>query len=706
MTDRLRPVLTVLLLPWTAWLCWLYADSLTRGSLLTVLLPRRGVLLGGALAVGLPAAVLWMVEARWGRRAAFGMLLLLVGVLATAIAAAAQVLPTFVAAVLMVAAAYGWGNAVARWVGLEDLRRTGQGAPLLTALGWTLLLVAGLAAGTAGVLTTPVVGGIGLAGIALAVVSVRIPRSATPASSRQDQPGSPVCWWWGLAALLLIGLVGAVAPEVRYDALAEHLPIAREFAGHAAIVEMRENMASYFQLNGVVLYAMGMTLIPGAELPKLMHFCAGVIASLLVYSLGARLWGARVGLAASAIVASTPLVWWVGETAYTDLWLAMFVTATAESMVLFAARPHPRRAFVVGLLAGAALGTKVTSVTAVLPLVAIFLMWIGTSPDHRPRWAMLAALAAGGIATGSYFFVRSWILTGNPAFPLLNAYFKSPYFSLRNTRTFLSGVGMGKGPVDLLLIPWRVTRHPARFVEDSNIGIVYLAVLPAALLAVVRARAPRWLAGAVAAAGIIWFLTAQYLRFFLPVLPLAAIIAAAGLLADPLPRRTMLVSGTVLLMGISAAVGAWVASGPWNFPLSLVRHTITRDAYAATYVKDYAVAKYASRALPPSARIYGMGVDLAFYYDRTLVPTSWHGNLFNRALDAANMPARTDEEIQTMLARAGFTHFVAHQDAPIIARHRRPDGSLPPGVFGEGGPRLEYAAQEYYLFRLKPASPP
>lgn len=701
MTDRLRPVLTVLLLPWTAWLCWLYADSLARGSLLTVLLPRRGVLLGGALAVGLPAAALWMVETRWGRRAAFGILLLLVGALATAIAAAAQVLQALVAAVLLVAAAYGWGNAVTRWVGLEDLRRTWQGAPLLTALGWGLLLVAGLAAGTAGALTRPVVAGIGLVGVALAVVSVRSTREAERAPTRKAQPGSSVFWWWGMAALLLIGLVGAVAPEVRYDALAEHLPIAREFVRRAAIVEMRENLASYFQLNGVVLYAMGMTLISGAELPKLMHFSAGVIASLLVYSLGARLWGARVGLAASAIVASTPLVWWVGEAAYTDLWLAMFVTATAESMVLFAARPHPRRAFVVGLLAGAALGTKVTGVTAVLPLVAIFLMWIGTSPDHRPRWAMFAALAAGGIATGSYFFVRSWILTGNPAFPLLNTYFKSPYFSLRNTRTFLSGVGMGEGPVDLLLIPWRVTRYPARFFGDYNIGIVYLALLPAALLAVVRARAPRWLAGAVAAAGIIWFLTAQYLRFFLPVLPLAAIIAAAGLLADPLPRRTAIVSGAVLLLGIFTVTGSWVASGPWNFPLSVVRHTITRDAYTATYVKDYAVAKYASRALPPSARIYGMGVDLSFYYDRTFVPTSWHGNLFNRALDAANMPARSDEEIQTILSRAGFTHFVASQDAPIIARRRLPDGTLPPEVFGEDGPRLEYSAGGYYLFRLQ-----
>ncbi len=246
--------------------------------------------------------------------------------LAIAIAAGAQVLAPLAAAILLVAAAYGIGAGVARWVDLGELRGTWAGAPLLAALGWALLIAVGLAAGAARVLTRSVIGGACLTGIAVAAFWARQLRATAQRPEGIGDAG-PIYWWWGLAALLLIGLVGAAAPEVRHDALAAHLPIAREFARHGAIVVMRQNAASYFQLNADLPYAMGMLFIPGAALPKLMHFLSGALASLIVCNLGARLWGARVGLAAAAIVAGTPLVWWAGGTACTDLWLVLFIAA-------------------------------------------------------------------------------------------------------------------------------------------------------------------------------------------------------------------------------------------------------------------------------------------------------------------------------------------------------------------------------------------
>jgi hypothetical protein len=406
-----------------------------------------------------------------------------------------------------------------------------------------------------------------------------------------------------------------------------------------------------------------------------------------------------VGLAAAFIVAGTPLVWWLGETGSTDLWLTLFVTGAVECLVLFTRRPGPGPAFTVGLLAGAAAGTKVSSVAAALPIMAVLLTWMVASRDRQSSWVW--ALAAGWALTGTYFYARAWVLTGNPIFPLLNGHFKSPYAPSTTVPSFVAIFGMGHGPLDLLLLPWRVTRFPARFIEDSNIGVAYLALLPAALVAIGRDRVPRWLTGVALAAGLLWFGTGQYLRFLLPVLPLAALLGTAGLLADPRPRRAALLSGVVLMLAVGAGAAAWVASGPWNFPISVVRGTTSREEYTIRYVPDFEMATYVRKTLPESARIYALNADLTFYYDRFVVPTSWHGSLFNREVGTPVRNARTGGEVQAILTRAGFTHLLVHM-SPAQPRGDQASTWLGRAAFDQGNPLLIHASNGYYLFELRP----
>ncbi|MBI3998724.1 MAG: glycosyltransferase family 39 protein, partial [Armatimonadetes bacterium] len=517
-----------------------------------------------------------------------------------------------------------------------------------------------------------------------------------PPSPAPEQPA--LIWWWGLAALVLIGLVGAAAPEVRHDALTAHLPIAREFAARGAIVEMRQNAASYFQHNADLLYAMANVLLPGEAVPKFLHVFSGVAASLLVYDVGARMWNPRVGLAAAAVVAGTPLVWWVGGSAYTDLWTMLFGIGMLAGLVLYSRRPGAGRALLVGLMAGAAVGVKITAVVVVAPLVAVFLLRVARTRSAERPWLALTAFLVGVAATGAFWYVRAWLLTGNPVFPLLGGIFRGPYGGSGTTGSVAAIFGMGSTPWDFLLLPWRVTRFPGRFVEDGNIGIVYLTLVPAAVLAVARRQVPRFVAGVLAAAGLIWFLTAQYLRYFLPALPLAALIGAAGVFARSAAAPSPLVSALILTLVLSLGAGTWVAPGAAYFPYPVVARTMTRTAYLDRYLSGFTLAAYA-RSLPPSARIYSVGEDKAFLYGQFFVPASWYGRIGYGGLAGAVRTARTGAKIQTILTQAGFTHLIVY--VPIAAGWGGPGSWIAREALWEEGPRLEDGADEYYLFDLR-----
>jgi hypothetical protein len=428
---------------------------------------------------------------------------LVVCLAAAALAVGAAVVGPLAVAALFFCGAYGQGASVSRWLGTDD-RGGWQAVPWRLALGWATLVVIGTAAGAAGVLGRGVVGVTVLVGAGLAVAAaVRVRHLGGRPETALDEPAPSRAGWWGLAGLLLGALVGALAPEVGHDALAAHLPVAREFAARGAIVAMPQNTASYLHLNADVLYAMAMLALPGPELPKLLHYGAGVAAVLLVYDLGARLHSRGAGLAAAAVVAGTPLVWWLSATAYTDLWVTLFVLGALWAADAYRRRPGAGRAGAAGLLAGAALGTKMTAAAVVAPLVAVLLLWILRSEAGRARLRALTALAAGLAAGGAYWYARAAWLLGNPLHPLFPEWFGLPW------RAVLPTVfGMGRGPLDLLALPWRVTVHPERFVEVGSVGAVYLLLLPAALAGLIRGTVPRWLGAVFVAAGAIWALTA------------------------------------------------------------------------------------------------------------------------------------------------------------------------------------------------------
>ena len=132
--------------------------------------------------------------------------------------------------------------------------------------------------------------------------------------------------------------------------------------------------------------------------------------------------------------------------------------------------------------------------------------------------------------TGSYWYGRAWVLTGNPTYPLLSSVFEPRIWYPREPRLNLSLFGMGTTLLNLLLLPWRLTRFPHRFVEEGDIGIAYLTLLPVMITGIARRQVSRPLLATLVVTILAWFFTAQYLRYLLPLLPLMALTGTGSLL--------------------------------------------------------------------------------------------------------------------------------------------------------------------------------
>lgn len=268
------------------------------------------------------------------------------------------------------------------------------------------------------------------------------------------------------AAIVLIGLVGALAPPVKYDALVYHLALPRLYVLNGRFEYTPLVMYWGWPQTCEMLYTWAI-LLAGESAALVAGWAFGLVAlaGLLDFS-AARLgktaaWVSLAALLTGASLASA-LAW-----GYVD-WLVMLMSL-AWLVVLAAWRGKPDRCLAMaGLISGLAFGVKYTA-----GLLALFgMVWLayrsldvlpGRQPGGNPTqsWRdVLRRTALGGMWFGLPAFaaalpwlVKNWVATGNPFYPLL-----WPAGAMSPTRlaAYQSGPPFG-GWQDVVLLPFRAT---------------------------------------------------------------------------------------------------------------------------------------------------------------------------------------------------------------------------------------------------------
>jgi hypothetical protein len=547
----------------------------------------------------------------------------------------------------------------------------------LTLLGWGIGAAAiGLAAfalAALHILALPALLGLFIA--ALAVPLTEWPRFAEDvaalfAGSRRSDRIATACVLAG-AAVVPLGI--ALCPPFAKDALVYHLAVPKLYLQAGGLRYVAGNIYANFPMGEEMLYLAPMAL--GLDrVPALIHLTYSLFASALVFRLAGRFTTSTLALVPAALFAWTPTVMVSAGWPYVDLAVVYAVLAFFVAWFRFRETGARRVLIAAGALAGSAFAAKYTGGFVVLLGGVLLLL-------HARRTKQKTGAAAGDLivyGAAAAVLVVPWLVknvayTGNPLYPFAFGLFGGRDWDAYQAATFaefLKNFGMGRAPLDLLLLPVHLAFNAEwegrRF--DGKIGVLPLAALIAFIALAIRTRSRdgiwrdsawrdvvlSWLAY-----GVFWTFTTQQVRFFLPVLALFC-VALAGVFpkADDGPGVRVAAWAAVAAIAIGGLVPTASALGgikPWRY---LVGEETKSEFLDRNYGLHPAI-RYANANLPAEARVLLLQVgDRGYYLEREYYSDSVVEVAY---LDRAIRASRTPIELRDRLVDDGFTHVLLNE---------------------------------------------
>ncbi|PYM17387.1 MAG: hypothetical protein DMD81_09200 [Candidatus Rokuibacteriota bacterium] len=588
---------------------------------------------------------------------------------------------------LVVAAWYGIGDTLLqglrRFVGddrddespaLRSARACAFGAGTMS-LVWFALGLVDLYRGTVAVLML-------IPGLALALRSwLTVARRVRP---RRDGglDGTTVVASAVIAGAMLAAFVSTLAPPTGKDALIYHRAVPKAFVTAGGLADVPGNIASFFALGAE------MNGLWGDLLGRLVSRRAGEAAfgvvlfawfPLLLLALYG--WARERGLPSpwallpSTVVATVPTVFYVAGNACVDLALAVYATLAIDAAGRWWRTLSPAALMELGLALGFALAVKHVAALFIVPIPLLILL----AARRIERSGGVVRLVAHGLVMlcgaglmGSVWYVRTWILTGNPLFPFAVGLFGGHAAGWDERRSALLSMllsvygGETKSLVDYLGAPLWISflaqpEDAARY--EGVLGFTFLFCLPFLLFALWRRRLDPETTVAATAAGILfafWLASSQNLRYLLPTLPALALVsvAAVAVVTARWPRpsgaRSMILGTAVVAVTVTAA---WFLDAA---PLRAALGGEPRAAYLDRRLEYFPYYRLVNETLPPGARVWLIDMRRDTYHlERPYVADYLFEDWTIRQwVEDARRPA----DVRDRALGAGITHVLVRHD--------------------------------------------
>ncbi len=488
----------------------------------------------------------------------------------------------------------------------------------------------------------------------------------------------------GIAYLVLVA-GSALAPEVAFDSLNVHLPYARNAALSHRMVFEPNNWSSAMPALPLMTYITAF-LFSGVNLAKLFNLLCYAACAGMVYCFGRRWWNQKVALAAALLFLSCPVALYEATTALIDLPLTLFSTLAVLALLEWTLGGEREMLWLSAVSLGLAMGCKYHAAFLLAPvfLLILFHSLIRRRHGVRRTLAFLFQFLLIAFVLFLPWLYRTWHYTGNPVFPAANWLFKSPYFTPQMAaaaQAAYANEGVGVSLREIALLPWTVTVHPGPF--RGTLGFIFL---PAVILALVRRISQPVGYGLVLVACYFyaWALTAQEIRYLLPLAPLLSLLAAAALLAnrqagaDLSQRRSLTPSWlrqAAQIAGFIAVVAGSLLAFPWWYPAvvkewtywhsyqSPLRYLFGRQTAQDFVLRDIPsihVYDYINAHLNGRDRILLLN-DASRFYSR--VPT-----LYSFTVEAERFLLQdTEDGVMAGLTASGITHVLLNYNgiAPL-----------------------------------------
>lgn len=359
-----------------------------------------------------------------------------------------------------------------------------------------------------------------------------------------------------LVAAATVATLGLWLPSLNYDDNASHLILVDQLlAGGYYRMDVSSQVWALAPWSNNVLHAVS-GVLAGQESRASINLLWLLLGISGAYRLAEAVGGSRAAaLAASAVLASYPLTSYFGSSMQVDGVVAAVLLHLIADLVR--AKGRILTPLSTGALLGMLAGLKASNgVYAALPL--FLLAWNAVRDRKAGR---LLTLVAAALVVGGSSYAYATLVTGNPVFPLFNAVFHSPYFALENFHDDRWSAGLSWRTA------WDLAFDTSRFGESypGAAGIALLALLPAAIVEMVKCRSSLWVGLWILVSAILLFSQIQYLRYVFPAFAILGTLGVVGLsrcLGDRVLALsiTLVVAGNVVLM----PTVSWIArANPW-----------------------------------------------------------------------------------------------------------------------------------------------
>ena len=362
------------------------------------------------------------------------------------------------------------------------------------------------------------------------------------------------------------------------------------------------------------------------------------------------------------IFLSIPSVFIVSHMAYVDLFITYYSLAAVLAFLRWHEERSPGWLALSGIFSGLALSSKYTAL--LLPLLGCFGIFWSFYRDRvswRPVMRSLFLYLAFTVLLGSPFYLKNWIMTGNPFYPFFYEIFGGRGWDTDQARLydyFVSILGRGRGFWDYLLLPWNISlRAKIGSPEfDGLLGPIFLLTLPF-LIGIRRIQIPtKIISGYCIFTFLFWASSAQQIRYLIPVFPLLSILVGY-ILTRYEQKKVFLPILYCLILGSMAFNGFYMIRDFLEIkPIGVVIGTEDRDSFLRRRLPSYDIINYINNNVPERSRLFliymknrGFLLDRDYYSD-SMFESYTIQKILTRSLST--------EDVYAVLRDKGFTHVL------------------------------------------------
>ncbi len=364
-------------------------------------------------------------------------------------------------------------------------------------------------------------------------------------------------WLWLAVPFVLAIVLAAMLPPLDFDVREYHLQAPKEFFQQGRITFLPHNVYGNMPLGAEMLALLAMVISGdwwlGALAGKTVIAAFTPLCALALLAAGRRFFSAGAGVVAALAYISIPWVVGISTSGLIEGATACYLFLAVYALLL----KTNRGAALSGFFAGAAVATKYPAALFVLLPLGVWVAFVGFSKRGSARLAADGTSAHGGSRHLSFFraavpaaakrlslfllaaavscgpwFAKNWVFTGNPTYPLLyeafdgktwneeknqrwNEVHRPHDFSPKALSRDIESVVLTSEWLSPLVVPLAALALLGLFFKDRPLAASQSLILMLSAYVVFVIAA--W-----------WLCTHRIDRFWMPILPVVALLAGAG----------------------------------------------------------------------------------------------------------------------------------------------------------------------------------